>query len=208
MSKRKAEHVTAWRTKAAEVPAPDRGALQLGCVYELDIGVDTVDEAVYFMRRRVYDELWVEDALQGGTWRAARMKRQGLDERASCLRMFERFVRSRSGYAGPGGVQVPGLIEAADVEALNAKLDAEWQAAQQAAELWRSAPIIRTAEELGLGPRPSGGTPVSWEAHCPGTNHSLMIQARSGQWGCGWCRRKGEGPELRAFVAERRRARR
>ena len=60
------------------------------------------------------------------------------------------------------------------------------------------------AEALGLSPRPSGGNPWSWEARCPGTNHSLMLQAKSGEWGCGWCRRKGGVEELKEFVAVRR----
>jgi hypothetical protein len=99
---------------------------------------------------------------------------------------------------------VPGLIEARDLAELIARLRAEWQAAQQAAEAWRSAPIVRVAEALGLSPRPSGGKPTSWEASCPGANHALMIQARSGEWGCGWCKRKGGMEELKEFVVVRR----
>jgi len=102
----------------------------------------------------------------------------------------------------------PGIIEAQDLEALLARLDAEWKAAQQAAEAWRSAPLVQVAEALGLRPRPSGGKPTSWLANCPGTNHSLMIHAGTGEWGCGYCRRKGGEKELRKFVEGRRRRKR
>jgi hypothetical protein len=66
-------------------------------------------------------------------------------------------VRARYGYAGPAGMREAGLIEAPDLEALMARIRAEREAAEREAEAWREAPIIRVAEELGLGPRPSGG---------------------------------------------------
>jgi hypothetical protein len=195
--------VTAWASQACdELPPPE---LELGCVYDLNIGIDVIDEAVHFARRGAYDELWVDDGVDGGLRRAVRMEHHGVDRRASCLEMFEQFVRARSGYAGPSGMRQPGIIEAQDLEAMLARMAAEWKAAQQAAEAWRSAPIVQLAETLGLGPRPSGGKPTSWLANCPGTNHSLMLHAGTGQWGCGYCRRKGGGEELRKFVGGRRR---
>ena len=199
------EHVTAWETQAGDASSPPENELELGCVYDLNIGVDVIDEAVYFTRRGAYDELWVEDAIRGGTWRAVRMKHEGLERRASCVRIFEQFVRARSGYAGPCGMRKPGLIMAEDLEALLARIRAEWEVAQQAAEAWRSAPLVQAAEALGLGPRPSGGKPTSWLANCPGTSHWLMIHAGTGEWGCGYCCRKGGGEELREFVEGRMR---
>ena len=204
MSVQAYEYVSAWRPKEAEVPACASGSLQLGCVYKLNFGIDTVDEAVHFRRDSVYDELWVEDPFGHIVWLGVRMKRQRRSRRASCLAMLERLVRARAGYAGPDAVRVPGLIGAADLEALNAKLHAERMAARQAADAWRSTPIICVATELGLSPCPSGGKPTSWEARCPGTNHPLRIEAKSEVWGCGWCRRKGGIEELRQFAEERR----
>jgi hypothetical protein len=68
----------------------------------------------------------------------------------------------------------------------------------------RGAGVSRVARELGLGPEPTGTGPVHWQARCPGTNHPLYIQAATGMFGCGWCKRKGGEAELREFVAERR----
>ena len=80
----------------------------------------------------------------------------------------------------------PGLIEAEDLEALSAQIRAEWEASRAAAEAWRvRGRSCSVAEALALGPRPSGGKPTSWEANCPGTNHSLMIQAGTGSGGAG-----------------------
>jgi hypothetical protein len=152
--------------------------------------------------------LWVEDALDGGMWRAVRMTHGDKDPRASCIAMCERFVRVRFGYAGPSGMREPGLMAAQDLEALTARIRAEWEAAERAAEALRQAPIVRAAKELRLEPRPSGGKPTSWEANCPGTNHSLMIHAGTGEWGCGYCCRKGGEEELRKLVAGRRKRKR
>jgi hypothetical protein len=69
------------------------------------------------------------------------------------------------------------------------------------------APIVVAARELGLDPSPSGTGPWSWNARCPGTRHSLMVQAKSGDFGCGWCKKRGGVAELRAFAAEREPAR-
>lgn len=208
MTRSDEEHVSAWRSQAGNEPPPSERELELGCVYDLNIGIDVIDEAVHWIRRGAYDELWVEDALDGGLWRAVRMTHGDKDSRASCVGMFERFVRARFGFAGPSGMREAGLIEARDLEALTARIRAEREAAERAAEEWRSAEIVQVAEALGLGPRPSGGKPTSWEANCPGTNHSLMIHAGTGEWGCGYCCRKGGEEELRKFVAGRRRRKR
>ena len=101
-----------------------------------------------------------------------------------------------------------GLIGARDLEVLTARIRAEREASERAAEEWRSAEIVQAAEALGLRPRSSGGKPTSWEANCPATNHSLMIHAGTGEWGCGYCCRKGGEEELRKFVEGRRRSKR
>ena len=199
------EHVTAWGSQAGDESPPPESELELGCVYDLNIGIDVIDEAVYWVRRGAYDELWVHDGIDGGLWRAVRTEHRGVERRASCLGMFEQFARARSGYAGPCGMRQPGLIGAQDLEALIARMAAEWKAAQQAAESWRSASIVQVAEALRLGPRPSGGKPTSWLANCPGTNHSLMIHAGTGEWGCGYCCKRGRVQHLRLFVEGRRR---
>jgi len=49
---------------------------------------------------------------------------------------------------------------------------------------------------------PNGG-PDYWYATCPGMNHSLEIRASTGEFFCGYCKRKGGAAELRAFVRER-----
>ena len=95
------EFVTAWPPQATDAVTPADGVRELGCVYDLYIGVDTIDEAVHFVRRGAFDELWAEEGLSGRVWRAVRMKHNGLERHASCLKMFERFVRARSGYGGP-----------------------------------------------------------------------------------------------------------
>ena len=68
----------------------------------------------------------------------------------------------------------------------------------------RETGIVRVARELGLAPERTGTGPVHWQARRPGTNHPLNIQAATGTFGCGWCKRMGGEAELRAVAAERR----
>jgi hypothetical protein len=75
------EHVTAWRSQASNEPPPAEREFELGCVYDLNIGIDVIDETVHWVRRGAYDELWVEDALDGGLWRAVRMVHGNEDPR-------------------------------------------------------------------------------------------------------------------------------
>lgn len=64
--------------------------------------------------------------------------------------------------------------------------------------------IIRVARELGLDPVPSGDSPTGWIARCPGQSgrYTLQLSAKTGQFGCGYCRVKGGVDELRAFIAQ------
>jgi hypothetical protein len=98
----------------------------------------------------------------------------------------------------------PGLLTEAQFKAAwQAKLD-EKAILEALAAADCNYPILITARELGLYPEPSGNGPHSWRARCPGTNHMIMVQAKNGEFGCGWCKKRGGVAELRAFVAERR----
>ncbi|MGV8073612.1 MAG: hypothetical protein AB2L11_03480 [Syntrophobacteraceae bacterium] len=62
--------------------------------------------------------------------------------------------------------------------------------------------ILKTAVDLGLHPIPEGGKSKNCIAPCPGTNHFIMIVPSTGEWGCGWCKRKGKSKELRQLCNE------
>jgi hypothetical protein len=97
----------------------------------------------------------------------------------------------------------PGLLTEAQFRAAwQAKLD-EKAMLEALAAADCNYPILIAARELGLYPQPSGNGPHSWLARCPGTNHMIMVQAKNGEFGCGWCKKRGGVAELRAFVAER-----
>jgi hypothetical protein len=207
MTRRGEEHVSAWRSQAGNEPPPSERELALGCVYDLDFRLDFIDEAVLFARRDGYDELRVDEGSVCPSWRAVRRRSAG-DVPAACLELFDLLMRARVGHGWPTGLRSAGLITQDGFDAVRLRIQAEREVSGRAAEAWREAPIVRAAEELRLGPRPSGGKSTSWEANCPGTNHSLMVHAGTGEWGCGYCCRKGGVEELRKFVAGRRKRKR
>ena len=64
-------------------------------------------------------------------------------------------------------------------------------------------PLIDYLREQKLNPRPTGNNPNSWVANCPcGGNHFIMVVTIDDKWGCGYCRRKGELPELKMWLQE------
>ena len=64
--------------------------------------------------------------------------------------------------------------------------------------------IIQYCEREQMNPRLAGLDPHQWFANCPGGRHPLMIAADSGTWGCGYCKKKGELPELEQWVIEKK----
>lgn len=67
------------------------------------------------------------------------------------------------------------------------------------------SPIVETARRLDRQPLPAGGGPGMWTAICPGRGlppHRLALSAASGEFGCGYCRRRGGVPELEEWMKE------
>lgn len=68
-------------------------------------------------------------------------------------------------------------------------------------EKGKEHPVIRYCGEINLYPKPTDRSPLSWEANCPsGRQHHIMISTSSGEWGCGYCKKKGGLQELKQWV--------
>ena len=183
---------------------PASATLLLTYVAHLDMGFEDV-RSVYLHSRGGVHEVWQETgygsrgrlfAYRGPAW-SPEVSRE----------IIRTLVRERSPFEVAGALVRPGLVHAeewgAQVEEFAQEIAANHRAAREAIA-GTPSPIIDTARELGLGPVPHGSSATDWQAGCPGTNHPLYISTISNEWGCGWCRRKGGGDELRAFVRERR----
>lgn len=60
--------------------------------------------------------------------------------------------------------------------------------------------LIKYCESIGLNPVPDGSSPTSWKANClSGGEHFMMISTTSNEWGCGYCRKKGDINSLREW---------
>lgn len=189
-------HIDPWIHHGAG-KVPTRAALV--CAYHLYIGIDTIDEQVFFRRTAGYDELWVQGFITGLAVRALSSD-EPFD---ACLRLFALLIRSRAGHGWPTGFQTAGLLNEKAFGRLLADLVAEMDDNSQAAESNKTE-IVAVAQELDLSPEPTGTAPRAWQARCPETNHKLQIDAETNLFFCGWCRRKGGPPELRALTRERK----
>src|SRR3989442_5763003 len=72
--------------------------------------------------------------------------------------------------------------------------------AEETTQQRQKAQIVEVASELGLNPRPAGHNGSAWIADCPRRSHTLMLSPSLNEFGCGYCRRKGDAAELAAFV--------
>ena len=67
--------------------------------------------------------------------------------------------------------------------------------------------LIKYCKSIGLNPEPDGSSPTNWEANClSGGRHRLMISTESNEWGCGYCKRKGDINSLRKWYESKNKA--
>jgi hypothetical protein len=65
--------------------------------------------------------------------------------------------------------------------------------------------MIKYCESAGLNPQPAGNSPTNWHANCPsGGQHYVMISVKSNEWGCGYCRKKGDLDALKKWIESKK----
>jgi hypothetical protein len=76
---------------------------------------------------------------------------------------------------------------------------------KQEAEKSRTT-FIDYLESVGLRPRPSGGNKFSWMADCPFSKgkHWMMVSTKNNNYGCGWCKKKGNQWDLENYLKTRK----
>lgn len=187
----------------SETPCPPQAVppdAVLVCAYLLWVGIDHTDEEAWFLRSSGVDTLWLWNEYQHSRPLSA-PSADAPD--VAARRLFDMAIRGSWAFQCPTHIVRSGLLSEEDLKQILASIHADLERHAEEARS-RESDIVRAARELGLSPEPTGTGPVHWQARCPGTNHPLYIQAATGTFGCGWCRRKGGEAELREFVAERR----
>ena len=203
------------------------------CSYDNDIGVQTVLEAAFLCRTRSRDELWIVNGVvpgdpaevEPGTGRCnvtlptgdASIKDIELnvhgagcawavskerDELSACLALLRNLFQARAGHAWPAEFVASGIINEFRFQWLTGVIERQWADNKEESRK-RECQLIQVARKLKLDPQPAGNGPACWKARCPGTHHSVYINASKNSFYCGYCKRKGGSKELREFVRER-----
>jgi hypothetical protein len=65
--------------------------------------------------------------------------------------------------------------------------------------------LIQYCISIHLQPEPHGSCPTNWISRClsGSDKHSIFISTISNQWGCGYCKRKGDLNALKEWYAEK-----
>ena len=173
--------------------------------WDNDVGIFEITEALFLVRDDRQDLLWSlttysKSELSCGC--VAGAPREGTQSEAA-TRLLGALVRARVGLQFPRPPYLPGLLasnELSDIaDAVSEELKRNTLAAE-AAQQRQKAQIVEVAGELGLNPRPAGHNDSAWIADCPRRTHTLMLSPSLNEFGCGYCRRKGDAADLRAFV--------
>jgi hypothetical protein len=184
------------------------------------IGIDDINEALFLVRgdrqdllwslttrsekatrenlaaRESGDPAWVKHELTCGCVAGAP---RGGTQKDAAIRLLKALARARAARSP----YLPGLLASNELSDItNAVIEALKRntLAAEATQQRQKAQIIEVASELGLNPRPAGHNDSAWIADCPRRTHTLMLSPSLNEFGCGYCRRKGDVAELRAFV--------
>jgi hypothetical protein len=211
-------------------PVPDDAQFILA--FEADeLGLAEYEETLYLRRTPESDELWSAGVLyyglsdlraRGGRlsahnlrthlpdsmWQSkvAEARKVGTVKDAAVF-LMQAYVAAVSGFSSVNATTAAGILGARELEQCLAGIGRARQRRKAAAQLRAERlPTIMVAalRELGLNPEPADRGADLWRASCPGTKHSLMINAKLGEFGCGYCNTSGGVAELRTFVEARR----
>jgi hypothetical protein len=192
--------------------------------WDNEVGIFDINEALFLVRNDRQDLLWSLtthsekttrenlDARESGdlAWIKSEITcgcvagapREGTQSEAA-TRFLDALVRARVHHQFPRPPYLPGLLTIAELAEIVRAVTEESERnslAAEAAQQRQKAQIVEVASELGLNPRPAGHNDSAWIADCPRRSHFLMLSPSLNEFGCGYCRRKGDAAELRMFV--------
>ncbi|MEZ5846006.1 MAG: hypothetical protein R3C70_04570 [Geminicoccaceae bacterium] len=213
--------VTAWPDHSSEAELHPTKFTFL-CAYRINVeGAANFHEAAFFSETPDSSTIWIaadlSDALVRQAivaisrsrppeevlwWRAVEQERGNDRDELSALNMLACLFKTRQGLSWPTGFLFAGTIDQASFDAMIGNLESDIEQIIEETHRNRSD-LIELAAQLGLSPQPSGKHPSFWQANCPGTHHTLLLNSQDDMFFCGYCKKKGSLDELRDFVAIR-----
>ena len=199
------------------------------CAYRLYVGIDTIDEALFFRKTAESDELWISDGVslhyghelgRGRTIDSQEIIAQsdlkcGLairariagDQATSAESLLQPLISWRVGHAWLSLFLAAGAIDRTCFSGLLTELEQVVACRSMALTGEPRDPdgIHAVAHEFRYTVYVSTQNPLHGEMNCPNTKHSLFVSLKTNTFGCGYCRKKGGPKELREFIIERKR---
>jgi hypothetical protein len=194
--------------------------------WHLDVGIDTIHEALFLARDDDGDRLWslttpTENATRESLSARERGDRDWIKRkitygcvagaarrgtpREAASTLLGRLFRSRTHFAYSRPPYVSGLLTSQEIASIIEAIAEELRSNREMAEASRhnhEAAIIKAARDLKLNPRPAGHVSTAWIAGCARRSHFIMISPSRNEFGCGYCKRAGGPAELEAVCEE------
>lgn len=170
-----------------------------------------VDEYLYLHKTDTHDELWCVSEIEPVLGQAKDPERIRNTEALLLLAIprdeevnpeiyfVNELLRARWGYVYPNQVVLEGLIGSNRYDEIMESISRDIKQNQTLSNGEKSK-IIKMAIQLGLNPVPPTIKPHIWQATCPGTNHRLLLNEKTEEFGCGYCRKKGDHIALKDLI--------
>jgi hypothetical protein len=180
---------------ATESPSPPERV----CSLVVDVILDELEVEICCQRTNGVDRVF---SLSVDWLRAERPSKGTLACSVEAL-MFDIVARCLRFVGEPVDIRA-GLLSKQHLWAIVSSVGLEMDETRKANELWRQAPIVTKAAQLGLALQASHFSRGTWIACCPGANHTIELRPKRNLFYCGCCRVGGSIDELDGFVAQRR----
>lgn len=162
--------------------------------------IESFEICFYFHQTKDYIEFWIDSGYQRGV--IARLDPPDCETKNYIKKFMVEYFVYKHLFSTPVGIIKTGYLSKSDFRYINKEYKRKTKP-RNINKIDDPHGILKAAKKLQLYPSHVGGETDNCIANCPGTNHFIMVSPSSGQWGCGWCKRKGGSVELKQFVADR-----
>ena len=133
----------------------------------------------------------------------AQYQKTNQDLKSNPKKILMNYVEANRFYAGNLAFVESTLFTESEFSSMIGAIKNELEVLKDEARILKT-PFIDYLEKTNFNPKPTGNTKYSWTIGCPNAEgkHFLMISTLNDEWGCGYCKRKGDLEDFKNWLRE------
>ena len=133
----------------------------------------------------------------------AQYQKTNQDLKVNLKEILIKYMKASRFYGGCLYFMESTLFTECEFTSFNKDIKNELKALKDQAGNLKTA-FIDYLEKTNFNPKPTGNTKYSWTIGCPNAEgkHFLMISTLNDEWGCGYCKRKGDLEDFKNWLRE------